>query len=94
MSALFKKRLEELNLGIFHYLEKNFLSFNSNAHHTGTTRMSSCDKTGVVDKNCQLFGTHNCFLAGSSVFPTGSHANPTLLALSLSIRLAVHLSKL
>ena len=48
-------------------------------------------KQGVVDANCQLHGTENLFVAGSSVFPTGGCANPTLTLVALAFRLADHL---
>lgn len=60
-------------------------------HHMGTTRMSEHPSTGVVDKNCQVFGYSNLFVAGSSVFSTSGWANPTLTILALSHRLAGHL---
>lgn len=92
--ALFEKRISDLKIGTFTRINQPVFLFNSNAHHIGTTRMAANDSSGVVDMNCRVFGTHNLFLAGSSVFPTGSHANPTLLALSLSLRLASHISNL
>jgi choline dehydrogenase-like flavoprotein len=59
------------------------------AHHTiGTTRMHVDPKQGVVDANCKVHGVSNVFIAGSSVFPTGGYANPTLTIIALSIRLA------
>ncbi len=57
-------------------------------HHMGTTRMALSDKTGVVDRNSRVFGTNNLYIAGSSVFPTGSHVPPTLTIVALTIRLA------
>lgn len=57
-------------------------------HHTGTTRMHVDPKQGVVDENCRVHGVSNLFIAGSSVFPTGGFANPTLTIVALSIRLA------
>jgi choline dehydrogenase-like flavoprotein len=59
-------------------------------HHMGTTRMSSDPRTGVVDKNCKVHGVDGLYVTGSSVFPTGGHANPTLSILALAIRLAGH----
>jgi choline dehydrogenase-like flavoprotein len=64
------------------------------AHIIGTTRMSSDPKTGVVDAQCEVHGVKGLFIAGSSVFPTSGHANPTLMILSLAIRLADHLKAL
>lgn len=65
----------------------------STHHHIGTTRMHDDPKQGVVDANCQVHGISNLFLAGSSVFPTGGFANPTLTIVALAIRLADHVSR-
>lgn len=43
---------------------------------------------GVVDATCQVHGVANLFATGSSVFPTGGYANPTLTIVALAIRLA------
>jgi choline dehydrogenase-like flavoprotein len=67
--------------------------FNSQAHHLGTTRMSLEPADGVVDLNCEVYNVRGLFVMGSSVFPTGGHANPTLTIVALSARLAEHLSK-
>ncbi len=61
-------------------------------HHMGTTRMASDERTGVVDRNQLVFGTTNLYVAGSSVFTTGSHVPPTLTIVALSLRLADHLA--
>jgi choline dehydrogenase-like flavoprotein len=60
-------------------------------HHMGTTRMSSNPAQGVVDTDCRVHGYHNLYVAGSSVFPTGGWANPTLTIMALAMRLAGHL---
>lgn len=60
-------------------------------HHMGTTRMGSSPQTGVVDENCRVHGLDNFYVAGSSVFPTGGYANPTLTLIALAVRLAAHL---
>ena len=62
------------------------------AHPTGSTRMSARPEDGVVDADCRVHGVDNLFVAGSSVFPTGGHANPTQTILALAIRLADRLS--
>jgi choline dehydrogenase-like flavoprotein len=59
-------------------------------HHMGTTRMHVNPREGVVDKNCRVHGIANLYVAGSSVFPTGGHANPTLTIVALTVRLADH----
>jgi choline dehydrogenase-like flavoprotein len=53
--------------------------------------MSERPEDGVVDVNCRVHGVENLYVAGSSVFPTSSHANPTLMIVALSLRLADHL---
>jgi choline dehydrogenase-like flavoprotein len=58
------------------------------AHTLGTTRMSNNPKSGVVDENCQVHGVRGLYVAGGSTFPTSGHANPTLMILTLAIRLA------
>ncbi|MAD16656.1 MAG: choline dehydrogenase [Alteromonadaceae bacterium] len=60
-------------------------------HHMGTTRMADSQESGVVDRNLKVFNTQNFYIAGSSVFPTGSHVPPTLTIAALTIRLAEHL---
>lgn len=60
-------------------------------HHMGTTRMGSTPRTGVVDEHGRVHGYSNLYIAGSSVFPTGGWANPTLTILALVHRLAEHL---
>jgi len=60
-------------------------------HHMGATRMGKDERTGVVDANGLVFGTQNLFVAGSSLFPTSGHANPTFTIVSLALRLADHL---
>ncbi len=58
----------------------------------GTTRMSQDPKQGVVDPDGKVHGIANLYMAGSSVFPTGGWANPTLTILALSMRLGDHLA--
>lgn len=62
-------------------------------HHIGTTRMSNSYKTGVVDKNCKVFGVSNLYIAGSSVFTTSSIVNPTYTIVALSLRLGDYIKK-
>ena len=60
-------------------------------HHIGSTRMSGDPKTGVVDPDCKVYSTRNLYVAGTSVFPTGSCANPTYTAMALALRLTDHI---
>ena len=47
----------------------------------------------MVDKNLKVHGVENLFVCGSSTFPSGGHANPTLSIIQFSLRLANHLAK-
>ena len=60
-------------------------------HHMGTTRMDRDPRAGVVDTDGRVHDMANLYVAGSSVFPTGGVANPTLTLLALTLRLADHL---
>jgi choline dehydrogenase-like flavoprotein len=64
------------------------------AHPTGTTRMSADPQAGVVDTDCGVHGVRGLYVAGSSVFPTAGHANPTQMIVALAIRLADHLKSM
>jgi choline dehydrogenase-like flavoprotein len=62
-------------------------------HHIGTTRMGTHPLKSVVDSDCKVWGLDNLYIAGSSVFPTSGHSNPTLTLIALSYRLAEYLNK-
>ena len=63
-------------------------------HHMGTTRMHVDPTQGVVDAHGRIHGMSNVFIAGSSVFPTGGYANPTLTTVALTVKLADHIKRL
>lgn len=93
---IFFERFETQNKGrgnldsdhLRQFVQDKIRNFNSGAHHLGTTRMAADPRYGVVDGNCQVHGVSNLFVAGSSVFPTGGHANPTLTLIALAVKLA------
>lgn len=60
-------------------------------HHLGGTRMGENINNSVIDSNMKVHNLSNLFIAGSSSFPSGGHANPTLTIIQLSLRLAEHL---
>jgi choline dehydrogenase-like flavoprotein len=60
-------------------------------HHIGTARMARGATAGVVDTNGAVHGVPNLYVSGAAVFPTSSHANPTLTIVAMAIRLADHL---
>lgn len=62
-------------------------------HHIGTTRMHADPSRGVVDAQCRMHSVPNVYIAGSSVFPTGGYANPTLTIIALALRLADYLTR-
>ena len=64
------------------------------AHPLGATRMADRPENGVVDRDGRVFGIDNLYIAGSSTFPTGGHANPTFTIVALALRLADHLRAL
>lgn len=61
-------------------------------HHLGTTRMSRDPAQGVVDADGRVHESPNLYVAGSSVFPAGGYANPTLTLVALAVRLGRHLA--
>lgn len=61
-------------------------------HHMCTTRMSDTPRDGVVNSDQKVFGINNLYIAGSSVFSTTGHANPTFTIVQLSLRLANHIN--
>jgi len=93
MQEILAAHLQRTGLGT---LEKTSaeIRFTDASHHMGTTRMSRSPTEGVVDSNCAVHGVENLHIAGSSVFPTAGHANPTLTIIALSLRLADHLQAL
>jgi choline dehydrogenase-like flavoprotein len=62
-------------------------------HHIGTTRMHVDPQLGVVDARGRVHGSPNLYVTGSSVFPSGGYANPTLTIVALAIRLADELRR-
>jgi len=59
----------------------------------GTTRMHDSAKQGVVDRNCQVHGMSNLYVAGSSVFPTVGANFPTITIAAMTLRLSEHVLK-
>lgn len=61
-------------------------------HHMGTTRMGGDPRTSVTDADGRVHGLGNLWVAGSSLFPTGGWANPTLTIVALALRSAEKIS--
>ena len=61
-------------------------------HPCGTTRMGADRCSAVVDANLRVWALSNLWVASTSVLPSGASANPTLMLMLLTMRLARHLS--
>ena len=61
-------------------------------HLMGTTRMGKDPSRSVTDAAGRVHGFSNLYVAGSSLFPASSAANPTLTIVALALRLAEHLA--
>ncbi|MDS0475385.1 GMC family oxidoreductase [Natrinema sp. 1APR25-10V2] len=59
-------------------------------HHMGTTRMGDDPGESVVGPDLQTHDLENCWIASSSVFPTGGAMNPTLTIAALALKAADH----
>jgi choline dehydrogenase-like flavoprotein len=58
-----------------------------NWHPMGSLRMSKDRQTGVVRESFLLGDSKSVYIIDSSIFPTGSNANPTFTALALASKL-------
>ena len=95
-AALFAEDVERSSAGVFEYDPDSVLKEMTRygaygGHHLGTTRMGADPRTSVVDADCRVHDMNNLFVAGGSVLPTSSQANPTLTVVALALRLADHL---
>ena len=72
--------------------DRIYLDVHGQGHTLGTTRMGDTVSTSVVDGDCRVHGYANLCVAGSSVFPSGGYANPTLTIVALALRLADRLA--
>lgn len=61
-------------------------------HQCGGLQMGYSSEDGVTDSTLRVHGTTNLYVAGASVFPSSSFANPTFTAIALGLRLADHLA--
>ena len=56
-------------------------------HQSGGLKMGDNEQSGVVDRDCKVFGVKNLYVASSAVFPTSSFSNPTMTTIALAIRI-------
>jgi choline dehydrogenase-like flavoprotein/nucleoside-diphosphate-sugar epimerase len=90
------EELKRAGVGTLSYdpdtLERDVMRYGAyGGHHVGATRMGNDVRTSVVDADCQVHGVDGLFVASSSVFPTSSQANPTLMIVAMALRLGDHL---
>ena len=90
--SILAQELSKSGLGTFHVASDEaglpmIKRPTGSAHLMGTTRMHDNPRYGVVDANCRVHGIDNLFVAGSSTFPTGGYANPTLTLVAMALRL-------
>jgi glucose dehydrogenase len=62
------------------------VGYGSAGHIMGTCRMGNNEKDSVVNTYGQCWEHKNLYLLGSSVFPSGGTANPTLTIAALTLR--------
>lgn len=56
----------------------------ASAHQMGTCRMSKSPQSGVVDPNCQVWGTDGLYVVDASVFPSASGVNPMVTNMAIA----------
>ena len=74
-------------------LEKETPRTTGGGHLMGTTRMGKDPSRSVTDGAGKVHGFSNLYVAGASLFPATSAANPTLTIVALALRLAEHLAQ-
>lgn len=62
-------------------------------HPGGSTRMGTNPRTGVVDSHLRTFRVPNLRVASTSTFPSGGGANPTMMLMMATMRMADHLQQ-
>lgn len=60
-------------------------------HPTGSIRMGTSPENSVVDSDLRLWAADNCYVSTTAVFPSAGSANPGLMHLALTARLAEHI---
>lgn len=57
-------------------------------HPTGSLRMGNSPVDSVVDRDLRLWAADNCYVSTTAVFPSAGSANPGMMHLALTARLA------
>lgn len=82
------REIRKSGVGEFAVQDPVEVKTSSTTHFIGATRMHDDPTKGIVDSQCRVHGVDNLMISGSSVFPTGGYANPTLSIVAMSIRVA------
>ena len=73
--------------------DRIYMQVDGQGHTLGTTRMGADPRRRRSStRDCRVHGYANLFVAGSSVFPSGGYANPTITIVALALRLADRLA--
>ncbi|KAJ5343713.1 Alcohol dehydrogenase long-chain fatty [Penicillium brevicompactum] len=56
----------------------------ASAHQMGTCRMSKSPKLGVVNQDCQVWGSEGLYVVDASVFPSASGVNPMVTNMAIA----------
>ena len=56
----------------------------ASAHQMGTCRMSKSPKLGVVNQDCQVWGSEGQYVVDASVFPSASGVNPMVTNMAIA----------
>ena len=91
VAGLLNNELVRSGIGRLSVLPEH-LEMTGGGHMMGTTRMGHRPDSSVADAQGRVHGIANLYMAGSSLFPAGGAANPTLTIVALSLRLADHLA--
>ncbi|RAL14814.1 choline dehydrogenase [Aspergillus homomorphus CBS 101889] len=65
----------------------------ASAHQMGTCRMASSAGQGVVDPECQVWGTQGLYVMDASIFPSASGVNPMITNMAIADWATRQLSK-
>lgn len=62
-------------------------------HPTGSVRMGNSPASSVVNSDLRIWSVQNCYVSTTAVFPSAGSANPGLMHLALTARLADHIAQ-
>lgn len=69
-----------------HMIRDQLIANGGSFHPTGTTKLGDIAKGGCVNKNLYLYGTDKLQVLSTSIFPTGTGVNPTMMLMLFALR--------